>query len=114
MSSNYAFNHDSEILLKMLGIIISDPTKQDRDTALELCKMVREANVDVPSTFRDNMRQRCNGKKSKQNNLAALLVVMPSSCFLDVRQQFLVVLQHFWDVRRQFLDARKNAYLSNY
>ncbi len=113
MSGNYAFNPDSIILLKMLGIDISDPTKQDFDTALELCKMVREANVNVPSTFRDNMRQRCNGKKSKQNKLAALLVDMPSSCFLNVRQQFLNVLQHFWDVRRQVLDARKIAYLSN-
>jgi hypothetical protein len=55
--------------------------------------MVREANVDVPATFKDNMRQRRDGKRSKQNKLAALLVAIPDERFLEANLQLVYALK---------------------
>jgi len=100
MNVKYAFKPDSIIILNLLGIDFPNPTRWDRDTASELCKMVRDAHIRLSLLL---LRTICaNGvmEKKKQNKLAALLVNIPDERFLDVRQPF--------------LDARESADLDNY
>ena len=93
MSGNYAFEPGSIRVLDLLGIVIPDPTKQDCDVAAELRKMVRCVYNYVPDTFKDNMRQRRDGKRSKQNKLAALLVAIPDERFLEANLQLVYALK---------------------
>jgi hypothetical protein len=100
MNVKYAFEPGSIRVLDLLGIDFPNPTRWDRDTASELCKMVRDAHIRLSLLL---LRTICaNGVmgKKKQNKLAALLVNIPDERFLVVRQPF--------------LDARESADLYNY
>ena len=93
-------NWEKFVFYKRYCFYATNPTRWDRDTASELCKMVRDAHIRLSLLL---LRTICaNGVmgKKKQNKLAALLVNIPDERFLVVRQPF--------------LDARESADLYNY
>jgi hypothetical protein len=84
-------------VLNLFGITCTEPTKEDRDVALQLSRRLSHDDFcRVPSytiyIFKKEMSERCTRKKKHQNNLAALLIDIPNERFLEAREQLLTAM----------------------
>ena len=79
-------------MLKLFGITVTKPTKQDHDVTLQLLRRLLHVYHDMINytifNFKDEMFGRCKG----ENKLAALLVNIPNESFLKVCKLLLTAI----------------------